>query len=183
MENRPPTRTALARLIRMFLGAFMLGTIAGSVVILAMTAIIDGGMPKNVLISVAVAATLSALITAPLIMKSGHSQGEARLRPHATVEVSTSISEAFSCLRDNVSRVRGATLSQAEPQHGTLIIKTQASAESFGEVITVTFTPLSATSVKATIKSRPRYPLTLIDAGKNEDNVHTILEILRGGRP
>jgi hypothetical protein len=167
----------------MFLGAFAIGTVAGTVVILAMTTLIDGEVPKNLAIPVAVAAMLSVLITVPLISRFGKTQGNARLRPHATIDVSMPISEAIVRLSENVSLVPGAKISGTNARDGIVRIRTEPSAESFGEVVTVIFTSVLLARVSATVKSRPRYPLTLIDGGRNEANVHAVLEILQCKRP
>ncbi|MFI9507041.1 hypothetical protein [Nocardia sp. NPDC052566] len=100
------------------------------------------------------------------------------VRQHASIVLASDANEAFDAAV-RVIEASGATVKQRDPVRGRIEARTGLTWKSFGEKLDVTVLPQDQGRCEVRIESRPRVPSTVVDYGKNLQNVQNIDQKLR----
>ncbi|TXC90451.1 hypothetical protein FS935_10960 [Metabacillus litoralis] len=122
-----------------------------------------------------------SLILTILDYQSNKSIGEGKssgVHKKGSIEVQLPGHEAFKVCKKVGSVLNGARISYENQQKGLLIIKTGISWKTWGDIIEVVVEEVGANSTRVSIQSRPLVPTTLVDYGKNSENIQRIIRYL-----
>ncbi|WP_226668084.1 hypothetical protein [Metabacillus litoralis] len=96
-----------------------------------------------------------------------------------TYELQLSVSEAFQLCKQTVSVLNSAKITYENQEKGLLIFKTGINWRTWGDVVEIALNEINPSSTKISIHSRPRVPTTLVDYGKNAENVQQIINFIK----
>lgn len=91
--------------------------------------------------------------------------------------VDGSAADVFDAIRSTLKSIGVREEVQSDRHSGVLVVKTAASTASWGELITVAVRPMGE-QIGIRIHSRPSLSTTIVDGGRNYDNVHRIANSL-----
>ncbi|MBM7603737.1 hypothetical protein JOC75_001710 [Metabacillus crassostreae] len=92
-----------------------------------------------------------------------------------TIEVPLPEDEVFKLCRDAGSVLKGAKVRHENQQKGLLIIRTGINWKTWGDIIEIVVEDIDANHTRVFIQSRPVVPTTLVDYGKNYENIKRII--------
>lgn len=121
---------------------------------------------------------LMSLILTILDFQSNKSIGEGKssgVHKKGAIEVGLPSQEVFKICRNAGLVLNGAKISYESQQKGMLIIKTGISWKTWGDIIEIVIEEIAANHTRVSIQSRPLVPTTLIDYGKNAENINRIV--------
>lgn len=160
--------------VRLFL-AFGLWATTGY---LASTLLFEGvaGLADEPLPLLVVAGCVAALGSAVVGTWQWHTYGTARTHVRRTVVVDAPVAEVLRRVAD-ARRAAGTRDPRVDEQAGTVALRTPSMLGTFGQVTRVEAVADGAGS-RVTVSSRPAYPLTLTDSGRNAAQVERLLAVL-----
>lgn len=174
MPKSPNYSSPIGRLALIGIVVTIIETAVASVV-LYLLASWSGVAPSQALLPyVIVGASVSIMTTFGLFLFYRLRQGTAPLTPSDTRVVQYPTQEAFHRLSEAMVSGLGGTILVSDPQAGVIEARTGPSGRSWGEVLTVRVTPVSATESRVEIQSRPRVAVTIFDSQKNAANVRQL---------
>ncbi len=159
---------------------FVVGTATSAFVLIMAAPLIGITRSDSIIPSFVVAASFSIVIDVALILYLRARQGGALLEPSQSIVVGVPPTEAFE-RASNALRAVGARISEADRRDGIIRARTGVSSRSWGEVITIKLREMSPHETRLAIHSRPRLPITVLDAGKNEDNIQSLIRAVTYG--
>ncbi len=110
-----------------------------------------------------------------LVRRSGVS-GVVRTSQSVSLTIPTSVYEAAAVSREALSRMGAKDVKAADGP--TLTARMPMSWRSFGEAIGIQMRPVGPGVVEVGMSSHPRIRTTLVDYGKNLDNIEAFLEAI-----
>jgi len=170
-------KTPPRRLAAIYATVLLVGTAAGLAVVFTLSLLTGRSQLKDAIAAFVISAFLSSLLAFPLTRRFGVLQGNARLRPRATINIERLPDEVFCWVLDGAVSLSGA-VKRSNQGRGAVTIAIPRSPQSFGETMHVSMTPVSPSGTRVDVRSRPRFPLTVVDYGKNQDNVRAFLNFL-----
>ena len=114
-----------------------------------------------------------------ILKKSGYVEGQTKVVHSASWEVKLPINEAFNLCVESLRTLPKATIQTSDIITGTVTARTSITWKSWGEIIAFAISE-SGGSCKIELTSRPRLKTTLVDYGKNLQNIDTIINFLQG---
>ena len=134
--------------------------------------------PSTAIRAVAVGVVLALLLLGMHAQATRGTDQTHGSRYERRAEVPLAMAEARRRLLSAVPRLRARLEETGDDRR--LRFQTRMSWKSFGEVIDIRLEPLSATSTGVEIKSRARIRTTVVDYGKNHENVELLIGALGG---
>jgi len=89
------------------------------------------------------------------------------------------INSVFERIVSISNYVQGLKFGRADVDNHIVILKSGISWNSYGEIVTISCTPLDAYSTHVMIKSAPAVPFTLYDWGKGKKNINNVLNAMQ----
>lgn len=150
------------------------------------------GFQKSLIIGIIIGVLLGVVfgVLLSLIVSSIHVRSINKLvagfREHkysVRQSLSINVTERADIIYDNfLSKVKNKTYwSITDQEHGSrIVLMSSFTMKSFGEIITITFRCNNDDITKIEVESRPKLQTTIIDNGKNLENVLTIERLFDG---
>lgn len=129
-------------------------------------------------LSFGVAMTITLGIIDKLANKSSGAARNAGVKQHETIVIPLPIEQAFELCLQSALSINGTVIKEQDSKHRTIQAKTRKSWKSYGEKISFSLESINDHSTKATIQSKPSVSTTLIDYGKNYENVKKIINFI-----
>jgi hypothetical protein len=90
------------------------------------------------------------------------------------LEVNLPAATAFNRALEGIHLLRKSRVSVAEQETGRIDARIGTTWKSFGERVSVEVLPTGATTSRVLIRSKPRLSITIVDYGKNDQNVGVV---------
>jgi len=100
---------------------------------------------------------------------------------HMTTQLTRQPNDVWPAVKSALASM-GGSVSKDEQAKGVIEAKVSVSLFSWGENVRISVAPADGGSV-VSVESRSRFPLTLIDWGKNKRNVNRFLDSLNASTP
>lgn len=113
------------------------------------------------------------------LLKKGIAVGNSKVRQSREITIDQDADKAFELCKLALLSVEKSTLKIEDIKTGKLASKVGISWKSFGENLTISIARLSDSQSKIEITSSPVVTTTLVDYGKNLENVATVLNYLK----
>jgi hypothetical protein len=114
------------------------------------------------------------------VKKLEHEVSEESMKVRHTRELYMRLSyeNSYDLLLDSIKSLKNWKIKKEDRSEGIICIKTAINWKTFGEYVTIKIIKLDSVQTKVEISSKPIVPTTLIDLGRNLENVDTICNIL-----
>ena len=160
-----------------YLSMFLFMTVGFAAVFAVVVGVLDGF--ADVLAPAAVSGVVFSAIITGLTWWSDLRNGGGRVRAEREALVPMPAEEAFErCLRA-LTELNGGTIIAADADTGGIEARTGISWQSFGEVVEVEIEP-GVEGTRLRVRSAPRLKTTLVDYGKNRQNVDRVMRAVGG---
>lgn len=95
------------------------------------------------------------------------------------LEIKTSLDKAQNLCVESLKLIKGSKIRKQDSSQGIIIAKTGLNWKTWGDVITFELRKISRNDhIQIKVSSKPVLPTTLVDYGKNRENVDTISSFL-----
>ncbi len=109
-------------------------------------------------------------------LKTDYSEALLGVHQVQVVVVKQPFDEAFETCENAVLLLKGCRITQKDKELGVIYAQTGQSWKSYGEKIMLTVSAENANACKVTISSKPAIGTTLVDYGKNVENLRAITQ-------
>ena len=98
------------------------------------------------------------------------------------IELQMSFNDAFNLCVRSTSSIERSKIKEKIQNQGRIVAKVGISIKSFGEVIEFKLKEISCDKIGIELSSRPAVRTTLVDYGKNRENIEKIVTFLKDSK-
>ncbi|MDL4842358.1 hypothetical protein [Aquibacillus rhizosphaerae] len=113
-------------------------------------------------------------ITLGILNKSMGGKLDSSVRQETEFKIDVSFKEALELCKESISSVKGAQIKQEDYANGIIRVKTSMTLKSWGEKIVFRVQKINDEVSNVYVQSKPTLPTTLVDYGKNSNNINNI---------
>lgn len=106
-----------------------------------------------------------------LFTKSSGEGWDSSVNRKKEIEVHMNYHQAFELCKNSISSLKNARIMNVDYTKGIIQIRTAANFKTLGEQIVFRVTKISDEVCKIHVQSKPAYPTTVVDYGKNIENI------------
>lgn len=176
MAERRPFKTPPFSL---FLKALLSATVVSGTLFMLIAVGLGYGVGDSLIPVAVIAIVFAVMVSVPVVLLLGPAQGTSRVRPTSSVRLSADYDGVFDRCVQAAASADGFRIVRNDPLRGVIVARVSPTWKSFGETLRVTIRRTSGGS-EVCLSSKPRVPFTLMDQGKNEQNLELLRERLVG---
>ncbi|WP_077211930.1 hypothetical protein [Bacillus dakarensis] len=106
-----------------------------------------------------------------LFTKSAGEGLDSSVNREKEIEVHLNYNHAFEVCKSSISALRNAKIMNIDYREGIIHVRTAANFRTLGEQIILSVQEISDEVCKIHLQSKPAYPTTVVDYGKNIENI------------
>lgn len=135
------------------------------------------GLVTGILFGVSMAAL--SYLSDQKLKKKGIDTSSAHVRRSHKISVTRTARDLIPTCKKAILLIKNSSLKKEDTETGTLIAKMGMSWNSFGETLEISLKPLADGRTLIRIASSPSLPTTIVDFGKNLENVETVVSYIK----
>lgn len=101
------------------------------------------------------------------------------VKPSQILQLRSPFENAFDVCQDSIKTLQRGKVQSMDRQKGEIKAKAGITWKSYGEIVEFNLRQLDDDHVEVKISSKPALPTTLVDYGKNQANVETLVDYIK----